>query len=105
MRARKTIRVRSAWRSLFKCLSFRAQQGTCFPLGVGKKPVPRRCARSRRNDKMEERVTHPLRVHHMARSWLVSNAVPVCAKPRIFYLSHSEKCSYIESAQRFLGDN
>ena len=60
MRARKTIRVRSSWRSLFKCLSFRAQQGTCFSLGVGKKPVSRRCAR--RNDKMEERVTHPLRV-------------------------------------------
>src|ERR1700733_2565208 len=103
MRARKTIRVRFFWRSLLKCLSFRAQQAPCFSLGVGKKPVPRRC--TRRNDKMEERVTHPFRVHHMARSWLVSNAVPVCAKPRIFYLSHSEKCSYIESAQRFLGDN
>jgi hypothetical protein len=35
----------------------------------------------------------------------LSNAVPSCANPFIFHLSHFEKCGYSEEAQRFLDDN
>jgi hypothetical protein len=36
---------------------------------------------------------------------LVPNRVPLCANLLTFCLSQFEKCSYIEKAQRFLGDN